>query len=102
MKCKECNIEINEHNTFKFKDGTLDNVCKNCITKDLNINNLISILYFCKHYNIPFIEQKFYAMKENSSNSRVCFGKYLSLMKLKGFRSYNFTDTQYLIDLDIQ
>lgn len=101
--CTRCYKIFPEINFFHFKNGKTDWLCKSCRTFDMDCENEEDIKYFCQICDIPFIKEEWYIRLNRErekhgalySRKAVC-GKYLSLMKLKGYCSYTYSDSDNL------
>ena len=89
---------LNQH--FKFKNGQESDKTKGEELKGRNPFDPLSYIDLFEKYNIPLIpfEWNKYLQKqiERQKSLMFVFGKYLSLMKLKGYKDFTFNDSQEL------
>ena len=105
ITCPKCHRVLPISDYFTFKDKQLyTGMCKSCVYKRMDVNDLSTFLPFMELFDIPYIESQWnrlIALAERSSPfdvapaSRV-FGKYLSLMKLRGYIGFSFKDSEEL------
>ena len=105
ITCPKCHRVLPISDYFTFKDKQLyTGMCKSCAYKRIDVNDLSTFLPFMELFDIPYIESQWnrlIALAERSSPfdvapaSRV-FGKYLSLMKLRGYIDFSFKDSEEL------
>lgn len=85
---------------FTFKNGQKSNKTKGEELKGRNPFDPFSYIDLFKKYDIPIILQEWnhYLQRliEKQDSLDFIFGKYLALMKLKGYRDYTFNDSQML------
>lgn len=100
MICECCEKELDLIEFWTFKDGHSDSVCKSCRRKTIDDNRPETFLPLMIMFDIPYIKEEWKTLvKRNKEKNFICktiFGKYLSKMKLKGFRMFTFEDTDYL------
>lgn len=89
---------FNQH--FKFKNGQESDKTKGEELKGRNPFDPLSYIDLFEKYDIPLIpfEWNKYLQKqiERQKSLIFVFGKYLSLMKLKGYKDFTFNDSQEL------
>ena len=102
--CSKCHRELELNKFYKFKDNTLDTVCKECRLegrKDYHPSDYFPLMEL---YDIPFVRTEWnILMKRNIERAVInnvpyksIFGKYLSLMKLKGWIHWTYADSDKL------
>lgn len=108
--CEECNQLLDEKNFYysnnlqKYPKGRL-NICKKCLTKDINNYNPETYLWILQECDVPYIPEEwnkllYYCDKNKSElNGMTILGRYLAKMKLKAFMNWRWADTQYLIEI---
>ena len=84
------------------KDGTRMNLCKKCLTMHIDNFNPETFLWILKDMDLPYIPEEWnvlrdraFAKNPNLTGMSV-FGKYLSKMKLKQFKTYGWEDSEKL------
>lgn len=88
---------------WHFKNGTQSDKTKQEQVKGRNPFIILDYLDLFKKYDIPMIYKEWYyrlsrQYKNNKTYQemqRIVFGKYLALMKLKGYIGYSFKDSQF-------
>lgn len=93
---------------YKDKKGNIFPYWKEDIRRYVDPHKPVTFISLLQELDIPFIEEQWIRLLErayNHNNPSVqlqnIFGKYLSLMKLRGFRNYTFLDTSFFIGKDI-
>ena len=89
---------------WTFKNGIQSDKTKQEQVKGKNPFIIWDYLDLFKKYDIPMIYKVWYYKLYNQYNKnknyqemqRIVFGKYLALMKLKGYIHYYFKDSQFL------
>ena len=91
ITCPKCHRVLPISDYFTFKDKQLyKGMCKSCVYKRMDVNDLSTFLPFMELFDIPYIESQWnrlIALAERSSPFNVApasrvFGKYLSLRVL--------------------
>ena len=86
-----------------FKDGVQSDKTKQEQVKGKNPFIIWNYLDLFKKYDIPMIYKEWYYRLYNQYKrnrtyqemQRIVFGKYLALMKLKGYKDFSFKDSEY-------
>ena len=103
--CTSCGRVLEDKDFYTFKDYTLDNVCKECRLKGKSDRFPEDYFPLFELYDIPYFFKEWDALVnyhvrccviENKPYTSI-FGKYLSKMKLKGFKDYSYKDSDYLM-----
>ena len=102
--CSKCHKKLELNNFYKFKDNTQDTICKECRLEGRRDWCTSDYFPLFELYDIPLIYSEWNNLVDGQI--RVCvienkpyksiFGKYLSKMKLKGFKNYTWKDTDNL------
>lgn len=101
--CSICGKEIGPNNTYRFKDGTQDQCCKDCRLIGCSDSKPWTYFSIMQLFDIPYIEYIWFdnmmrGMKI-ATNTHVynnVFGRYYSIMRLRHWRHFNFQDSQYI------
>lgn len=101
--CQKCGKVMDEEAQFYLrKDGTRMDLCKKCLTMHIDNFNPETFLWILKDMDLPYIPEEWnvlrdraFAKNPNLTGMSV-FGKYLSKMKLKQFKSYGWEDSEKL------
>lgn len=108
--CEECNQLLDEkkfyysNNLQKYPKGRL-NICKKCITKNINNYNPETYLWILQECDVPYIPEEWNKLlcycgkNESEISGMTILGRYLAKMKLKTFMNWRWADTQYLIEI---
>lgn len=98
MICKECLKECGEYDFYSYKDGHKAEICKKCLTKNINDYEEDTFLWLLKEFDVPYIKKiwKNWRDKNKKRSTPTVFGKYLSHMKLCSFKEYGWDDTDSL------
>lgn len=99
--CIDCHQFFDEHNFNKYKDNSIDCICKDCLTQNVDDNDKETFLWLCKRYDIPYIPEEWEILKEQQVNKVITqqlkytsvFNKYLSHMKLPAYRTMGYKDS---------
>ena len=87
---------FNQH--FKFKNGQKSDKTKREELKGRNPFDPLSYIDLFKKYNIPLIPFEWNRLLQRQIERQkpliFVFGKYLSLMKLYGYKNFTFNDSQ--------
>ena len=101
--CQKCGKVMDEEAQFYLrKDGTRMDLCKKCLTMHIDNFNPETFLWILKDMDLPYIPEEWnvlrdraFAKNPNLTGMSV-FGKYLSKMKLKQFKTYGWEDSERL------
>ena len=95
--CLSCGRVLEGTEFYLFKDGTQDQICKDCIVKDFNPNKEETFIPLLKRYDIPYFPYKMKQLdernKKEGKTKKATFGQYLCFMKLKTFKQYGYKDS---------
>ena len=103
--CPKCKKIYEETNYYRYKNNTrCFDMCKKCLTENIDNFNPNTFLWLLKKFNIPFVEGEWNIIRdyickkrpESIKDGRSVFGRYLERMKLKGWRGYSWKDTALL------
>lgn len=89
------------NNIKKYPDGRMT-TCKKCVALHLKNWDPKTFLPILEEIDVPYIKQEWDTiLKEAYSNLRnvsplIVLGKYLTKMRLKGFKNYRWADTELL------
>ena len=73
--------------------------CKDCICKDIDINNYDTYDKYLKELDLPYFEDDWNKYKERHPTAKGTFGRYKSLMNLCSFSFFHYKDNQYIKEL---
>ena len=103
LYCPKCRKTMADTNFYTHKDGSKEELCKNCLTLHVNNFEPDTFLWILQKFDVPYIERewnvlrdKAYAKDPHKVTSSSVLGKYLSKMKLKQWKNYNWEDTERL------
>ena len=101
--CAKCGREMEDTNFYSYKNGEKFQICKGCLTLHVDNFDENTYLWILQKADVPYIPQqwtrlrdKAYAKDPKKMNGMSVIGKYLSKMKLKQFKNYNWADSQRL------
>ena len=77
-----------------LKKEYLYHKCKQCCIKDIDFNNIETILPLFEEFNVPYIKKDWERIYKKYSNNSI--PRYLALMKLCGFFCYEYIDSDWL------
>lgn len=105
--CQKCGKVMDEAAQFYLrKNGTRMDLCKKCLTMHINNYEPETFLWILKDMDLPYIPEEWNVLRDRAfENARQkgkaldgmsVFGKYLSKMKLKQWKSYGWEDSEKL------
>lgn len=101
--CEKCNKWMGENEFFTYKDGSKTEFCKKCLTMHIDNFDEETFLWLLKKMDVPYIpaewntlRDRIYEKDPSKLTSSSVFGRYLSKMKLKQWRSYTWADSERL------
>lgn len=68
--------------------------CKDCCLKEIDINNIDTILPLFKEFNVPYLESEWNRTKTKFPQNPI--PRYLALMRLCGYYNFEFNDSDKL------
>lgn len=93
--CKKCLARYDEKEGFyrskrinRYPDGYLD-ICKKCLKKTINNNYIHTFIWVLEEVDVPFFYDEWVKIKNRHPDSYI-LGRYLTLMKLKGYAKFTF------------
>lgn len=96
MVCKECGKELDDMNHYHIDlKGTELDICKDCVKSKIDIYNPETFIDYLEQLDVPYIKEEWENRAYRYNNNSV-FGRYLALMKLKGYAGYKFKDSERL------
>lgn len=96
LQCEKCGMTSNINDFYRYRDSEERYpVCKRCILSQLDIHNPDTFLWLLKELDIPYIGYEWDGLVQRYNNKSV-LGRYLSKMKLKGFKAYKWEDSDEL------
>ena len=103
LYCQKCTKTMSDVNFYTYKDGTKAELCKSCMTMHINNWETETFLWLLEKFDVPYIEAEWnvlrdraYAKDPYKMTGMSVFGKYLSKMKLKQWKSFTWADTERL------
>ena len=103
LYCEKCRKTIDEKNFYTYKDGSKCELCKSCLTMHINNFEPETFMWLLEKFDVPYIEAEWnvlrdraYAKDPYKMTGMSVFGKYLSKMKLKQWKSFTWADTERL------
>ena len=101
--CQKQKKWMKEGEFYTYKDGTHPEMCKHCLTLHIDNFDPDSFLWLLEKMDVPYVPAEWNVLRDrafakdpNKMNGMSVFGKYLSKMKLKQWKSYTWADTQML------
>ena len=109
-RCPICTKRLPESRFYVFKNGCVDNICKDCRCKDRSDDKPWTFFPLMMLYDIPYIETQWLQLMKNhikkviayKSSYGTIFGKYFSKMKTASFKNCSFYDSAKLNAYDFQ
>ena len=109
--CKSCNKTKNgiefysSNNLEKYPNEGKLNMCKECLTRHVDNWDPNTFLWILQEVDVPYIPEEWQKLMASWAKDRskvtgmTIIGRYLSKMKLKQFRDYRWSDTEFLQEL---
>jgi len=101
--CEKCGKKMGENEFFTYKDGSKTELCKKCLTMHIDNFDESTFLWLLKKMDVPYIpaewntlRDRIYEKDPSKLTSSSVFGRYLSKMKLKQWKQYNWDDSERL------
>ena len=101
--CEKCGKTMNVNQFYTYKNGNKTELCKKCLTMHIDNFNPDTYLWLLEKMDVPYVEGEWVSLRDRayakdpaSMNGMSVFGKYLSKMKLKQWKDYNWADTERL------
>lgn len=109
--CTKCNRTKNglefyaSNNLEKYPNEGKLNMCKECLTMHVDNWDPNTFLWILQEVDVPYIPEEWqklmasWAKDKSKVTGMTIIGRYLSKMKLKQFRDYRWSDTEFLQEL---
>ena len=105
--CQKCGKVMDETAQFYLrKNGTRMDLCKKCLTMHINNYEPETFLWILKDMDLPYVPEEWNVLRDRAFETArqkgkaldgmSVFGKYLSKMKLKQWKSYGWEDSEKL------
>ena len=85
------------------KNDPYSSRCKECFCDIIELDNIESFRAACEELDHPFIKKEIRELVNNyqySLDKQVIIGRYLSKMRLKGYYSFRYEDSDFLNKID--
>ena len=102
IKCHQLKDDNEFYDAFKWHQintKIYSKECKDCICKDIDINDYNTYDKYLKELDLPYFEDQWNKYKERYPTAKGTFGRYNSLMKLCSFSTFHYKDNQYIKEL---
>lgn len=108
--CSRCNKTMSEIKFYKHKDGTRDDMCKECLCAHINNFKPETFLWILERMDVPYLPSEWNALRDKKYQEdphkgiggTAVMGKYLSKMKLNQWKNpetgeqYGWNDSDFL------
>ena len=108
--CSRCNKTMSEIKFYKHKDGTRDEMCKECLCAHINNFKPETFLWILERMDVPYLPSEWNALRDKKYQEdphkgiggTAVMGKYLSKMKLNQWKNpetgeqYGWADSDFL------
>ena len=101
--CQKCGKTMDENSFFTYKDGTKTELCKKCLTMHIDNFDESTYLWLLEKMDVPYVPEEWNTLRDRlyekdptKLTSQSVFGRYLSKMKLKQWRTYGWADSEEL------
>lgn len=89
--CDNCYRELSLVEYYKCHNEEYYNTCKRCMRWRINDNKPDTFLPFLKDMDYPYVKEEWDLLNKRNQNAQMrsptILGKYISKMRLKGFKS---------------
>lgn len=85
------------------KNDPYSSYCKECFCNTIELDNIESFRAVCEELDYPFIKKEIRELINNCQyrlDKQVIIGKYLSKMRLRGYYSFYYEDSDFLNKID--
>jgi hypothetical protein len=110
--CSRCKKTMSEIKFYTHRDGTKDDMCKECLCAHVNNFEPSSFTWILKRMDVPYVPQEWNVLRDRKYNEDprkgtggpAVMGKYLAKMKLKQFVNpdtnelYSWDETDLLLE----
>lgn len=87
---------MNKKKYFKQRDGSYyTKFTKEELYNKIDPYNIITFLPFLEEMDYPYFSKEWKRCLKMGKMKNVCFGRYIALMNLKGYRGFTFKHTGY-------
>lgn len=103
--CSRCGKTLSEIKFYTHKDGTRDEMCKDCLCAHINNFEPDTFIWILQRMDVPYIPQEWNVLRDRKyqedpkkgMGGPAVMGKYLSKMKLKQWKEYTYADSEKII-----
>lgn len=101
-KCNKCGRELEEVKFYKYRDGSLLEMCKKCLTLHVDVFDDSTFLWILEKMDVPYVPQEWNKVIENKLSKypnkpldhSAVFGSYIARTKLKQLKDYHWADNE--------
>ena len=102
--CSRCKKTMSEIKFYTHKDGTKDEMCKDCLCAHINNFEPDTYVWIMERMDIPYIPEEWNILRDRKyqedpkkgMGGPAVMGKYISKMKLKQWSAYSWKDSEEL------
>lgn len=101
--CQKCGRSLDERQFWKLKTGERADLCRDCLTANINNRDPETFKWILKLFDVPYIAQKWtemsneiYKKDPSKFGSASVIGRYIRSMNMTQYRNYHFSDTDRL------
>ena len=103
--CLKCKRIKKNTNFYRYKDGRVCEVCKECLTMHINPYDPSTFLYILEGLNFPYVEWEWNSLRDEAyeshpdrNNAPAIFGKYTSKMRLSQWKNKTWADNEAIAE----
>lgn len=100
MRCSKCGRERRENEFFKLKTGERFDICKSCLTMNIDNRKPETFLWILEKFNVPYVERIWVEMTNETYlrdpakfGPASVIGKYIRSMNMHQYKDYGFADS---------
>lgn len=103
MTCSKCGRELKEGEFYKGKDGNRIDMCKDCITANIDNRRPSTFLWILEKFDVPYVEKKWVELANRQFLKNPAkfgpssvLGMYLRTMRIMPYGNYCYADSDML------
>ena len=100
MRCSKCGRERRENEFFKLKTGERFDICKSCLTMNIDNRKPETFLWILEKFDVPYVERIWVEMTNETYlrdpakfGPASVIGKYIRSMNMHQYKDYGFADS---------
>ena len=101
--CERCKKTLAEDKFYKYKDGSVCELCKECLTAHVKNFEPETFTWILEKFDVPYVISQWNTLRDRAYvkdpkkiGGPAVMGRYLSSMKLVQWRKYSWKDSDEL------